>query len=212
MKLKKILATTAVAFGLTMGSVAQAGGIPVIDTASIAKYIEQIATMKEQIENQVAQIVELKNQVQAVTGGRAMGDLLRDTAGSVIPDQWEQIYGNLNRTSKGRLNEKYDPQAGNQGLLVMLDNTEKVFGEIKNRVSKIEQLTTTINTTTDIKASQDLQARITAEQLAISNQQVKLDQMQRMYELEKELQFKKHIKNHACDIKRQAHGSNYNCE
>lgn len=210
MKLKKILTTTTIAFGLTIGS-AYAGGIPVIDAASIAKYVEQIATMKEQIENQVAQIVELKNQVQALTGGRAMGDLLRDTAGSVIPDEWKQIYGDLNRTSKGRLNEKYDPQAGNQGLLVMLDNTEKVFGEIKNRVSKIEQLTTTINTTTDIKASQDLQARITAEQLAISNQQVKLDQMQRMYELEKELQYKKSVENDMCSLKNWGQKTNTQC-
>lgn len=210
MKLKKLMMASALAFGVSM-TPAHAGGIPVIDTASIAKYIEQIATMKEQIENQVAQIVELKNQVQAVTGGRAMGDLLRDAAGSVIPDEWKQIYGDLNRISNGRLNEKYDPNQSNQGLLVMLDNTEKVFGEIKDRVSKIEQLTTTINTTTDIKASQDLQARITAEQLAISNQQVKLDQMQRMYELEKELQTVKYNNDQSCNSLKFAYGSNYQC-
>lgn len=198
MKMKKILIATTMVF---LSKAAFAGGIPVIDASAIAKHIEQIAQMKEQIENQVKQIVELKNQVQAMTGSRQMGEFLKDQLGMEIPDEWKDIYNATDKLADGKLKEKlgnFDPKAGEKGLIVMLEHTEKTFEDIRKRVERIDELTKKIDQTQDIKASQDLNARIQTEQLALNNQQVKLDQMQRMYELEKELQAEKAKKEEIC--------------
>lgn len=199
MKIKALLiATTLSSVSFVHTNTAIAGGIPVIDTASIAKYIEQIAAMKEQIENQVKQITELKNQVAAMTGGRGMGDLAREAIGNNIPDSWKDIYNNVANFNIDRLKGGYVEDGNVNGLLKMMDITEQSFSDIAQRIARIEELTNKINTTTDIKASADLQSRITAEQTAISNQQVKLDQMYRMYQMEKELQERKAFIKESC--------------
>lgn len=192
MKLKNIVLVLSSAFAV---ATANAGGIPVIDGAAIAQdaanFVKQIAEMKTQIENQIKQITELKNQVAAMTGGREMGNLVRDAIGSNIPDSWKDIYSNVQNVNTDRLGGEFTGGGNLEGLLTMMDTTEQSFSDIKQRMASIEALTNKINSTTDIKASADLQARITAEQTAISNQQVKLDQMYRMYQMEKELQKEK---------------------
>ncbi|WP_256330861.1 type IV secretion system protein [Pelistega sp. MC2] len=205
MKFKNIVLVISSIFAITT---AKAGGIPVIDGAALAQdaanFVKQIAEMKNQVENQIKQLTELKNQVSAMTGGRGMGNIARNVIDNV-PDSWKEIYSKTQDIANNtRLNDKFDPEAGTKGLLSMLDSTDQTFSDIKQRISRIEELTNKINTTTDIKASADLQNRIAAEQTAISNQQVKLDQMQRAYELQKELQHKKYIKNVVCHDRKAA--------
>lgn len=160
---------------------AQAQGIPVIDAAAILKYGEQIIQMKEQIDNQISQITELKNQVKALTGGREMGNLLKDTVKDQIPDEWSDIYKMVNiDTSNLTDPKKYDPEANLKMLASIQKMTETAFADTKKRQGNIDGLTQALNNTTDIKAAADLQGRIAAEQATIANNQTKLDQMARM--------------------------------
>lgn len=201
MKLKNIVLVLSSAFAV---ATANAGGIPVIDGAAIAQdaanFVKQIAEMKTQIENQVKQLTELKNQVSAMTGGRDMGNLAREAIGSNIPDSWQDIYNSVGNLNTERLQGGFVQGEDAGGLLRMMSTVDQSFSDIKQRMARIEELTNKINTTTDIKASADLQSRITAEQTAISNQQVKLDQMYRMYQMEKELYEQKALMREECQM------------
>lgn len=213
MKLKNIVLVLSSTFAV---ATANAGGIPVVDASAIAQdaanFVKQLAEMKTQVENQIKQITELKNQVAALTGGRELGNLAREAIGEAIPDSWKDIYSDVKNVDLGRLSEKIDRKKEDQGLIVMINNTEKAFDDIKQRMAVIEQLTNAINSTTDIKAATDLNARIAAEQTAISNQQVKLDQIERMYNLEKELAEKKRTKRDRCILQNIAKSTNNSCE
>ena len=212
MKLKNIVLVLSSTFAV---ATANAGGIPVVDASAIAQdaanFVKQLAEMKTQVENQIKQITELKNQVAALTGGRELGNLAREAIGEAIPDSWKDIYSDVKNVDLGRLSEKIDRKKEDQGLIVMINNTEKAFDDIKQRMAVIEQLTNAINSTTDIKAATDLNARIAAEQTAISNQQVKLDQIERMYNLEKELAEKKREKRSLCHYKNISQGTKNPC-
>lgn len=212
MKLKNIVLVLSSTFAV---ATANAGGIPVVDASAIAQdaanFVKQLAEMKTQVENQIKQITELKNQVAALTGGRELGNLAREAIGEAIPDSWKDIYSDVKNVDLGRLSEKIDRKKEDQGLIVMINNTEKAFDDIKQRMAVIEQLTNAINSTTDIKAATDLNARIAAEQTAISNQQVKLDQIERMYNLEKELAKKKREQRSLCHYKNISQGTKNPC-
>lgn len=193
MKIKALLiATTLSSIPFVHTNTAIAGGIPVIDTASIAKYIEQIATMKEQIENQVKQITELKNQVAAMTGSRNLANLARETVDQAIPDSWKDIYNMKNvdinslKTGKG-----FDPDANVNALNSMVSQVDTLMQNTLKRQETIKRLMAEVDHTQDIKASADLQNRISAEQASLANNQMQVDQLYKAYELQKEVRDQK---------------------
>lgn len=63
MRIDRLAATAILCLGLT-GSVGFAQGVPVIDGTNLAKNIEQLQTALRDAENQIAQIEELKKQVE----------------------------------------------------------------------------------------------------------------------------------------------------
>lgn len=204
MKLSKLLLCTLMSVGFVN---AYAGGIPVIDTAQLTQeaqnFIKSLTEMKNQVENQIKQITELKAQVSALTSQRGLGNVLRDELKSTIPDSWKEMYGKVGDLDilKG---ENFDPQSSAKSLVAMLEGTEKSFESIQERMKKIDELTNLINTTKDIKETGDLQARIQSEQLAITNEQIKLDQLARAYEIQKEVDRKQRDRKNACDIQKWA--------
>lgn len=195
-----------------MGSKASAEGIPVFDKAAILKYGEQIVQMKEQIDNQISQITELKNQVKALTGGREMGNLLKDTVKDQIPDEWNDIYKLVNiDTSNLTDPKKFDPEANLKALAGIQKMTETAFADTKKRQENINALQAELNNTTDIKAATDLQGRIAAEQATIANNQTKLDQMARMYEIQKEVNARQRTAYNQCVLENWAVNDDKNC-
>lgn len=189
MKLKKIVLTLSSAFVV---NIAQAAGIPVIDTASIAKYIEQIATMKEQVDNQIKQITELKNQVAAMTGSRNLANLARETIDQAIPDSWKDIYNMKDIDLKSlQSGSGFDPEGGTKALSNMVSQVEGLMKNTLQRQETIQRLMAEVDRTQDIKASTDLQNRISAEQVSLINNQMQVDQFYKAYELQKEVYAKK---------------------
>ena len=195
-----------------MGSKVSAAGIPVFDGAAILKYGEQIVQMKKQIDNQVKQITELKSQVSAITGGREMGNLLKGTVKDQIPDEWNDIYKLVNiDTSNLTDPKKFDPEANLKGLAGIQKMTETAFADTKKRQENINALQAALNNTTDIKAAADLQGRIAAEQATIANNQTKLDQMARMYEIQKEVNARQRTAYNQCVLANWSKGRQNSC-
>lgn len=211
MKFLKNMAIIA-AMGVQTG-IAQAQGIPTIDKAAILKYGEQIIQMKEQIDNQIKQITELKSQVKALTGGREMGNLLKDTVKDQIPDEWNDIYKLVNIDTRNLTDpKKYDPEANLKALVGIQQMTETAFADTKNRQNNIDGLMQELNNTTDIKAAADLQGRIAVEQATIANNQTKLDQMSRMYEIQKEVNARQRTAYNQCVLENWAVNDDGNCK
>lgn len=177
----------------------QASGIPVFDGAAAANMMQQIVHSKTQIDNQISQIVELKNQVAALSGSRNMGKIL-NTVKDQLPNEWQAIYGSATSTNyKDLLKGKdYTPEQAAKALFANYDATLKSFQDSKKRLDNIQALMAKINSTQDIKAAADLQSRISAEQAIIQNNQTKLDMMSKMFDLEEKIARTQRSQRDAC--------------
>ena len=177
----------------------QASGIPVFDGAAAANMLQQIIQSKTQIDNQIEQITELKNQVAALSGSRNMGKILNSVK-EQLPNEWQAIYGNASSTNyKDLLKGKdYTPEQAAKALFANYDATLKSFQDSKKRLDNIQALMTKINSTKDIKAAADLQSRISAEQAIIQNNQTKLDMMSKMFDLEEKIARTQRSQRDAC--------------
>ena len=165
-----------------------AQGIPTIDPAAIAQGLQQLLTMKEQVENQISQITELKNQVTAMTGTRNMGNLLKDTLTSAVPNDWKSLYDQVGINLEDMQDpSKYDPSASLNNLSSIYELTQNSLMKSQTITSEIESLMLEINNTQDIKAAADLQSRISAQQAALTLNQSNLDQAYRAYEINEKM-------------------------
>ena len=211
-KMKQAALSIVVAAGLFTGSVAPtfASGIPTFDGAAAANAIKSFSQMKEQIDNQIKQLQQLKGQVKAMTGSRNIGSLVSNTVQSQVPDEWKSIYDSVKNTDyKSVINgKKYDAETSLKLLATNEVLSEKAFDELKNQLNRIEQLQNQINSTQDIKAAADLQNAISTEQARINNTQIKLDMMERLYQQQEKIEKKKYASREAC-MARHMYDRNY---
>lgn len=212
MKTLRYMKQAALIAAFSLSGQAFAAGIPTIDAAALAQMAEQISQMKTQIENQISQITELKNQVKAVTGTRNLGNLLKDQVKDVIPSEWADIYKAANVDVSGITDLKsFDPAAGLKNLASIQQFSEQAFENTKARLGNIEGLMSQIDLTQDVKAAADLQNRIATENAAIMNTQVKLDMMARLYENQKEINSRRLSEYNNCSLKAWASRSTASC-
>lgn len=197
----KFLSVIGVAGWMLFGNHAQAQ-IPVTDGASIAQQVaaqvETIAKWKMQYDQMMDQINQAKQQYEALTGSRGLGNILNDPAlRDYLPGDWQAVYDAV----------KTGGYAGLTGTALTVYEQNKVFDSCahivsseqrtacearavkpaqdkgfaldaynaaKSRINQIDQLMAKINDTSDPKAIAELQARIAAEQSNIQNEQTKL--------------------------------------
>lgn len=204
--------TAALAAVLLSNSLApvHASGIPVVDGASIAdravkhvetlaKYAEQIAVLRDQLESQ-------KRQLEALTGTRNLGDILNNPAiRDALPADAREILRASNGGPSGisdvveriereeRLTGNYEQDKKNldaraEKLAVrsqaMMEQTQKAMTA---RVKQVDQLQAKINQSQDPKAIADLQARLLVEQANIQADQTRADTLTRQIEAEQAL-------------------------
>lgn len=182
-------------------SPAKASGVPVVDialntqtttnqAANIAKYIEQIAQLK-------AQLDQMKQQYESITGTRNLGEILNNPAfQNYLPQEWQDVYSKVQSggykglTGSAALirdgNQLFDScktKAGADKTLCERSASKaaqdkafavEAFDKAKDRWDQIAGLMRQINSTTDPKAIAELQARINAEGAAIQNEQTKM--------------------------------------
>ncbi len=189
---------------------AHASGIPTVDAASIAaraaehaaslaKYIEQIATLKAQLDT-------ARRQYEAMSGTRNLGDIWNDPEiRKALPEDVqavlksaEESYGSISRSVKRIKSE--ETLTGNHKL--DMQNLEKRSWDFvtagkaaleeatnsnRRRYKQLDQLQGQINMATDPKAISDLQARILVEQANVQADQMRADLLTRQLEAEKAL-------------------------
>lgn len=181
-----------------------AGSIALIPTAraqftvnvnsDIPAMINQAQTMAQwgnQYQQMVQQITHLKNQYDALTGNRGLGQILNNPAlRTYLPDQWASIY---DQVRKGQLMgvssmassvyaaESFDPNAtgGRKRQLEVLAANKAIamqaYDASLNRLNNINALMQQADATGDMKAAADLQNRMAAENALIQNEQIRLN-------------------------------------
>ena len=164
-----------------------AKGIPTIDLAGLAK-------AKEQIDNQLKQIAQLKAQLDALRSKNNWGHVARDAADTNLPDEWKSLYNSVDKASKNKdlLSSKgYNANADSEQLVQHLKILNRAAEDAQRGVKRIDELFNQLNKTQDIKSSQDLQNRIAAEPAKIQQNQTALDNMERMMRLQEKIQSRK---------------------
>lgn len=211
----KLPASFILAVGLAASAPAFAQ-IPVTDSASIAKSVEQqietMAKWKTQYDQMVSQIDQLKQQYAAVTGTRGMGHLFNDPQlRDYLPQDWQGVYDAVKSGGyaglSGRAESVYSQNKAYDTCAGFADSQERTHCEAravkgaqdkafaldaydaaKSRLRQIDRLMAQINKTQDPKAIAELQGRIAAEQAMIQNEQTKLQMYQMVAAAEDRLQ------------------------
>ncbi|MEO8017847.1 MAG: type IV secretion system protein [Pseudomonadota bacterium] len=171
-----------------------------VDVGAIAQLIEQIATLREQLETARNQLNQARQQYQAMTGGRGMDRLLSGTNRNYLPPDWQGIdaalngvdgnYSALARDLRGLVeanavltpaqlaglsnDERLQLEAARRSVALMQATNRRALEVTSARFASLQQLITAISSAEDQKAILDLQARITAEQAMLQNEQTKL--------------------------------------
>jgi type IV secretion system protein VirB5 len=165
---------------------------------TIAEFTENVTRWKQQYDQMVSQINQMRQQYAALTGSRGLGQIFnKSELRDYLPTDWQQIYDSVKEGGYAGLsgtaqyvyeaNRVFDACASlavvderlacearavkpSQDKGFALDAYEKA----KSRLEQIDQLVAQIDVTTDPKEIAELQGRIASEQAMIANEQTKL--------------------------------------
>jgi len=172
----------------------------VIDVDAIAHLMQQVATMQQQLETARSQLGQAQAQFQSTTGGRGMEQLLAGTVRNYLPSDWPSLNAALNQSdadfgafaraiaARIAANAVLTPQqvaalspaerdklqAARQTAALLQVTTQQALVSTSSRFDSLQQLINAIGRAQDQKAVLDLQARISAEQAMLQNEQTKL--------------------------------------
>lgn len=212
--------TVAVALSISMiapmaivSTSANAGGIPTFDSANVAQAITQV-------QNQIKQIENLRNQLQAVTGNARLGVLLNDptvnqalskyTKGVNLGDLASGRYDKALQDIANKLEKEMKTAQKNQDPKVQLAkaqimsmaNVQKSMDYLEQLEQRTSNIIGQINATTDASSKADLANTLSANsqqiQIATARIQLGIKQME-MNEKQAERQagdsFRKKLRN-----------------
>ncbi len=172
----------------------------VVDVRAIAQLKQQITTMRDQLSTARNQLTQAQRQFEAMTGSRGMDQLLRNTVRNYLPPDWQSLQaaldglqgsynalagelqsalrGNavLSDQQVGRLSvaEREQLESGRRTAALLQVTSRQALEASSQRFAALQQLIDAIPRATDQKAVLDLQARISAEQAMLQNEQTKL--------------------------------------
>ena len=172
----------------------------VVDVGAIAQLVKQVATLEQQLTTARNQLNQTQLEFQSMTGGRGMDTLLAGTVRNYLPPDWATLNASLTRPSgtysafgqginaQMASNAVLTPQqvaalspaerekllAARQSAALLAITTHEALAASSNRFVSLQQLIAAIGRAQDQKAALDLQARISAEQTMLQNEQIKL--------------------------------------
>lgn len=210
MKLKKLFSSGALCAALAFGTSAHATGIPVFDGAAAASNVEQIAKWVAQLQEMKNQLEQAKKTYDSMTGSRGLGNIMNNPAlKNYIPADWQKVYDSVKNggynglTSTAKTirdsNKVYDNCANLTGTSKEVcarsaskgaqdkDYISNALDAAKGRITQIEGLMNQINSTSDAKAIAEVQARFAAEQAMMQNEATKLQLFKMMGDAEEKL-------------------------
>lgn len=194
MRVQALGAALLVGLSLSFGAGAQ---IPVTDVAlntqtqtnqqmNFAKFVEQVTQLKSQLE-------QAKQQYEALTGTRGLGDLFNNPAlRQYLPQDWTGLYDAvqggdvagisgkvqdiIDKNKSGSIADMSADVRARQERLGAVNKATGLagFDAAMKRADQIQSLIGQINGTSDPKAIAELQARIAGEQAQVSNEIAKL--------------------------------------
>lgn len=190
MKKTAIAAILATAIGASQS--AMAGGIPVIDVSTLAQNILQVQHMLSQIEELKAQLETANDTLDSMSGSRGLAnvvDTAYDVAVNVDPNS---VLANAGIKSaadhglNGDVAALYD--SGNQNSATWLAQSQKSLEQSQERFADLSGLVAKVNASPDQKDILDLQARISAEEVFLQNEQAKLAMLRSQAEANQAMQ------------------------
>lgn len=206
MKIKAL--TLSIALGVTAaGGVVstapvRASGIPVLDVANLMNAIQQYTQMVEQLAQLQAQLQQAKQQYESLTGSRGLGGIMPENYTGAVPRNWQETLAAMEGGgSVGSLATSIAEQASQlddehfNGVLdevtaSLRSNLEhdasaqalnaQIYDNSGDRFERLQGLMGEINSTQDMKAIGDLQARLQVETGMLTNELIKLQAMNAM--------------------------------
>lgn len=184
----------------------------VIDVASIQQLMVQIQYWKQQIAAMQSHLAQLKQTHAALTGDRGMQGLLptTDLQRNYLPKDWDEMlkvldgtsaqYGALSAAVRANMNaravlsdarlaemndsERAAVMRARQSAAAATVTAQRAYANAGQRFSALQSLVTAIGNAPDAKAVADLEARISAEQAMLENEQAKLATLQQAAQAE----------------------------
>ena len=186
----------------------------VFDPAALAQAVQNGIQMASQLEqmyqdyaNQVEQLQRQVEQLDAMTGARALG-LIAYEARDYLPEDLASILilddGSEAAYIRNELEDLFQPITSNpyvdaelfeassplalaldrqtNTMLANMSASEVAYGEIQKRVASIEEMMTLLDASEDLKTSTDLNARITAENSLLLAEIMRLQTLQMQME------------------------------
>lgn len=190
MKKTAIAAILATAIGASQS--AMAGGIPVIDVSNLTQQLLQVQHMLSQIQELQAQLETANKTLDGMSGSRGLAsvvDTAYDVSVNVDPDS---VLANAGIKSaadhglNGDVAALYD--SGNQNSATWLAQSQKSLEQSQERFADLTGLVAKVNASPDQKDILDLQARISAEEVFLQNEQAKLAMLRSQAEANKAMQ------------------------
>ena len=176
-----------------------AQGVPVFDATAIAKHLEQITKLTEQIKTMDAQLTQAKqlyDSFNKLTGANDVASLLNSSEfRKYLPKEFGEIEKLVSGSGGGSLagvvdryldqNRAYQGGDANSFYRTELDRIarqtgakhsigQSVYDTASKRIDGLEELRQKISTAKDAKEVLDLSARIQAEQAILQNDVLRL--------------------------------------
>jgi type IV secretion system protein VirB5 len=197
---KKLKCMGVLAVMLALAAAPQAQAMAVVDVRAIAQLKQQLTAMAKQLTTARDQLTQARETFQSMNGSRGMEQLLSGTVRNYLPADWVELDSAIRQGVGAYQALAADVQAAIQGNAVLdagqlallspaerqqLENarrsaamlqvtTRQALSATSGRFASIQQLIDAIPRAQDPKAIMDLQARISAEQGMLANEQTKL--------------------------------------
>jgi type IV secretion system protein VirB5 len=172
----------------------------VIDAASVAHLAQQLTAMAQQLTTLQGSLRQAQAQYQSLIGDRGMENLLSGVSRNYLPPDWSTLLAVAGQTSNAypalssaiqssvganavltaqqvaalSPAERAQLTAQRQSTATLQATSQQALATASSRFALIQQLIAAIATAHDPKAILDLQARISAEQGMLANDQTKL--------------------------------------
>jgi type IV secretion system protein VirB5 len=172
----------------------------VVDVASIKQLIDEVTILRQELSTSEQQLSQARSEYAAITGNRGMDQLLSGQNLNYLPTDWGQVqgvlassggaYGTLASSVQSQIaanavltpqqvaalssTEQAQLQADRSATALLQAMTQQALSMTSARFTSLQQLIAAIPRATDQKGALDLQARISAEETMLQNDEVKM--------------------------------------
>lgn len=172
----------------------------VIDVASINQLVQEVGVLRQELTTTQQQLSQARSEYAAITGNRGMDQLLSGQNRNYLPTDAVQLngvlqgsggtYGSLASSVQSQIAtnavltpqqvaalsspEQAQLQADRSSTALLQAMTQQALSTTSARFQSLQQLIAAIPQATDEKGSLDLEARISAEEAMLQNDEIKM--------------------------------------